>query len=194
MAEIAEHLIAKHIRELRQDRRLTLQQLAEKASFSKSFLSKVERFKVSISIATLSRLANALGVPLGEFFDTGEPDSQIIYVPRGGGRSVIGRRRTVPYQYEVLVPGRGMRQMQPVMVSIDGRKMKFELRDHPGEQFTFVLEGEMDYVWGNREFSLRPGDCLYFNGRTPHGPKLRRNQKVRYLAVFTSESSPRRRR
>ncbi len=132
--EIAEQLIARKVRELRQRHRLTLQQVSERANLSKSFLSKVERSNVSISIAALSRLASVLGAPLGEFFDTDEIDSEIIYVPRGGGRSVAAHRPKLPYQYEVLVPRRGVRQMQPVIISVDGRSQKFELREHPGEQ------------------------------------------------------------
>jgi transcriptional regulator with XRE-family HTH domain len=191
--EIAEQVIAQRIRELRQRHRLTLQQVSEKAGLSKSFLSKVERCNVSISVAALSRLATGFGVSLGEFFDTEEPDSDVIYVPSGGGRSIGGTKPKLPYEYEVLVPRRGVRQMQPVMISVNGRTTKFELREHPGEQFIFMLEGEINYVCGNREFTLRVGDCLYFNARMSHGPKPKRNQKARYLAVFTSES-PRQRR
>lgn len=192
--EIAEQLIARRIRELRQRRRLTLEQVAGRADLSKSFLSRVEGYKVSISIAALSRLATALGVPLGEFFDTEDSEADIVHVPRGAGREVKGGRRNLPYQYEVLVPRRGVRQMQPIIVTINGRKAKFELREHPGEQFLHMLEGDLNYVCGNREFTLHPGDSLYFNSRLPHGPKPKRSQKARYLVVFTTEdSSPRKR-
>jgi len=88
--EIPEQLIAKRIRELRESRQHTLEQVATRAGISKSFLSKVERCNVSISIAALSRLAGAFNVSIGEFFDSDEPDSEVIYVPRGESRSVTG--------------------------------------------------------------------------------------------------------
>jgi quercetin dioxygenase-like cupin family protein len=78
--------------------------------------------------------------------------------------------------------------MQPVMISVNGRTTKFELREHPGEQFIFMLEGEINYICGKRTFTLSAGDCLYFNARMSHGPKPERNQKARYLAVFTNEN------
>lgn len=184
--EIAEQLIATSIRDLRKNRRLTLEQVATKASISKSFLSKVERCNVSISIAALSRLANALGVSIGEFFDRNEPDSDVIFVPRGKGKAVTRAHSNLPYQYEVLIPRRGMRLMQPTIITIDGRKTSFELRQHPGEQFILMMEGEMTYVCGSQEFIMRPGDCLYLDAQTPHGPKLKRSQSVRYLAVHTT--------
>jgi len=189
--EIPEQLIAKRIRELREHRRLTLEQVATRASMSKSFLSKVERCNVSISIAALSRLAGAFNVSIGEFFDSDEPDSEVIYVPRGESRSVTGTHQDPSYDYDVLIPRRGMRIMQPTMISIDGKKARFELRQHPGEQFIFMMEGEMDYVCGNREFTLRPGDCLYLNARVPHGPKVKRSRRARYLVVHTVAASHR---
>ena len=184
--EIAEQLIATSIRDLRKNRRLTLQQVALKAGLSKSFLSKVERCNVSISVAALSRLADALGVSIGEFFDAEESDSEVIYVPRGQGKAVMRVHANLPYQYEVLIPRRGMRLMQPTIITINGRKTSFELRQHPGEQFILMMEGEMTYVCGSQEFQMRPGDCLYLNARTPHGPKLKRSQSARYLAVHTT--------
>lgn len=187
--EIAEQLIATRIREARRARKMTLEQVATETGLSKGFLSRVEGCKVSISIAALSQLANALGVPLGELFDTEDASSDVVYVPHGAGREVRGEPPKLPYRYEVLVPRRGARQMQPVMVSVYGRTYKFELRQHSGEQFIFMIEGELDYVCGNREFTLHLGDCLYFNARIPHGPKPKKNQKARYLAVFTRSNN-----
>lgn len=189
--EVAEQMISKRIRELRQVRRLTLQQVADRAGISKSFLSKVEHCNVSISVATLSRLAAALSVPLGEFFQDDDSEGEVIYVPRGGGRSVTGRNSRFPYQYEVLIPLRGNRQMGPILITIDGHKTNFELREHPGDQFIYMLEGEMNYVCGNKQFRLVPGDCLYFPGQMPHGAKLRKNQRARYLVVLARENSSR---
>ncbi|HZO99475.1 MAG TPA: cupin domain-containing protein [Terriglobia bacterium] len=191
--DIAEHQIAKRIRELRERYRLTLQQVAERAGLSKSFLSKVERSSVSISIAALARVANALGVSLGEFFEDEEARLDVIFVPREQRRVVTGSRPELPYHYEMLLPRRGARQMQAAIVSIDGARTKFELREHPGEQFLFVMEGEMEYICDGQEFAMRPGDCLYFKANIPHGPKLSPKQKVSYLVVFTTENSRRRR-
>jgi transcriptional regulator with XRE-family HTH domain len=178
--EVAEQLIARQIHQFRERKRLTLQQVAEKAGVSKSFLSKVEHCQVSISIAALSRLANALGVPLGEFFALDGVDSDVVHVPRARYRSMKGRNS---YRYDVLVSGPAFHQMEPVIVAIDGRRARFQLREHPGEQLLYMIEGETDYVCGGRSFSLREGDFLYFDARIPHGPRPKKNQKARYLAV-----------
>ena len=191
--EIAEQQLARAVRELRKNHRLTLQQVASKANVSKSFLSKVERCNVSISIAALSRLAHALRVSIGDFFDSGEAESEVVFVPRGQGKTVARSGSRLPYQYEVLIPRRGMRAMQPTLISIDGSKTRFELREHPGEHFIYVLGGNMSYVCGSKTFKMRSGDCLYFNAGTPHGPKLKRTQSVRYLAIIATSRTKARR-
>jgi mannose-6-phosphate isomerase-like protein (cupin superfamily) len=75
--------------------------------------------------------------------------------------------------------------MNPMIVLINGKNYKFGLQEHPGEQFIFVLDGSMDYVVGDRSYSLEPEDCIYHDARLPHGPKLSHNQKVRYLVVHS---------
>jgi len=184
--EIAEHRLATRIRELRQGKSMTLQQVSELAGLSKGLLSKIETCKVSPPIATLAKIANALGVNLGEFFEWSEDDNRLVYCPKSSRQSVRGRRTSSNYTYELLAPGRRHRDMQPTIVSIDGKNYKFSLLDHSGEQFIFLLDGEMDYIVGDKTFHLVPEDALYFDARAAHGPKLSKTQKARYLAVFSS--------
>ena len=152
---------------------------------SKGLLSKIETCNVSPPIGTLSKLAAALGVPIGEFFETDNSDPGIVFFPKSKRQIVRGRRTSLNYEYELLVTGRKRREMQPMIVSIDGRKYRFGLQDHAGEQFILMLEGEMEYIIGEKSYTVRPGDCLYSDSRIPHGPKLRTNQKARYLVVHT---------
>jgi transcriptional regulator with XRE-family HTH domain len=186
LSEIAEHRLAKRIRELRQSKNLTLQQVSEVAGLSKGLLSKIENCNVSPPIATLAKIANALSVPLGEFFEWSEGDDGLVYCPKSKRQAVRGRRTSSNYIYELLAPGRRHRDMQPTLVSIDGKSYKFSLLDHAGEQFIFLLEGEMDYIVGDRTYHLVPEDALYFDAHSPHGPKLSKQQKARYLVVFSS--------
>jgi mannose-6-phosphate isomerase-like protein (cupin superfamily) len=85
----------------------------------------------------------------------------------------------------LLVRGRKRRDMQPIVISVDGRTYKFKLMDHSGEQFIYMLEGEMDYVVGDKVFTVHPEDSLYFDARQLHGPRLKKEQRARYLVVFS---------
>lgn len=177
--------LAQRIRELRSERGLTLQEVSDVAGFSKGLLSKIENCVVSPPVSTLAKLADALDVPIGEFFQVADDEEATIFFPADGRKRATGRRSSVNYVYEMLTPSRHRRQMQPMMVTVDGKTYHFALQDHPGEQFVLLLEGEMDYIVGDKQFSMQPGDCLYFEARLSHGPKLTKVQRARYLVVFS---------
>lgn len=188
LGDLTVQRLACRIRELRQRRGLTLQEVAGSAGFSKGLLSKIETGVVSPPIATLARLAEALNVPIGELFDVQGSDDEVVFFPKQSREQVRGRLSSFNYKYDLLVRGRKSRDMQPMMISVDGRTYKFKLMDHSGEQFVYMIEGEMDYVVGGSVFSVRPEDCLYFDARQLHGPKLKKNQKARYLVILAGRS------
>jgi transcriptional regulator with XRE-family HTH domain len=167
---------------------LTLQDIADAAGFSKGLLSKIETGAVSPPIATLAKLAEALEVPIGGLFDGQEGDDAVAFFPKESREEFRGRLSPFNYKYELLVRGRKRRDMQPIVITVDGATYKFKLMDHSGEQFVYMLEGEMDYIVGGKAFTIRPEDCLYFDARQLHGPKLKKNQKARYLVVFSDRS------
>jgi len=183
--DVIEQHIARRIRQLRSTRGMTLQQISDKTGLSKGLLSKIENCIVSPPIGTLAKLARAFDVPIGEFFETSDLDPGSVFYPKSKRKRVQGRRTELNYEYELLVTGRKRRDMQPMMISIDGRSCKFAFQEHPGEQFIFMLEGSMDYVVGDKTYEVHPGDCLYFDARIPHSPKLQEKQKARYIVVFS---------
>ena len=182
---IIEHQIARSIRQLRSSRGMTLKQVSDLTGLSKGLLSKIENCIVSPPIGTLSKVAKALDVPIGQFFDMDGLDPGTVFFPKSKRKTVQGRRSYLNYEYELLVHGRGRRDMNPMIVLAHGKNYKFGLQEHPGEQFIFVLEGSMDYVVGDTTYSLKPEDCLYHDARLPHGPKLSKDEKVRYLVVHS---------
>jgi transcriptional regulator with XRE-family HTH domain len=177
--------LAQRIRELRVERGLTLQEVSDAAGFSSGLLSKIENCVVSPPVSTLAKLAEALDVPIGEFFQVNGEEEATIFFPADGRKRATGRRSSVNYVYEMLTPTSRRRQMQPMIVTVDGKTYRFALQDHPGEQFVLLLEGEMDYIVGDKQFSMKPEDCLYFEARLSHGPKLTKDQRARYLVVFS---------
>ena len=183
--EVIAHHIARRVRQVRNARGMTLRELASVTALSTGLLSKIENCNVSPPIGTLSKLARGLSVSIGEFFDIDDPDPGRVYFPKNTRQVVAGRRTSLNYEYELLISGRKKRDMQPMVVSIDGRTYKFGLQEHQGEQFMLMLAGSMDYVVGDKRYSVLPDDCLYFDARIPHGPKLNKAQRARYLVVHT---------
>ena len=140
MSDLTVQRLAFRIRELRQRRGLTLQEVAGTAGFSKGLLSKIETGVVSPPIATLAKLAEALNVPIGELFDGQAPDDEIVFFPKESREDVRGRLSSFNYKYDLLVRGRKSRDMQPMMISVDGRTYKFKLMDHSGDCLLYTSD------------------------------------------------------
>jgi transcriptional regulator with XRE-family HTH domain len=185
MDHIIEHQIARRVRQFRTDRGMTLQQLSLATGFSKGLLSKIENCVVSPPIGTLARVAEAFDVHISEFFETGETQPGTVYFPKSVRRKVRSHGSSLNYQYELLAPSSRRRDMQPMLVTIDGSDSRFGMQQHAGEQFIFMIDGSMHYVVGEQTFKVEPGDVLYFDARSPHGPKLAPGQTAKYVVVHT---------
>jgi transcriptional regulator with XRE-family HTH domain len=183
--DIIEQQIARRIRQFRMDRGMTLQQLSAATGFSKGLLSKIENCVVSPPIGTLARIAEAFDVHISDFFGSEESRPDTVFFPRSARRKVHSHGSSLNYQYELLAPGLRRREMQPMLVTIDGSNSRFGLQQHAGEQFIFMIEGSMQYVVGERSYKVDPGDVLYFDARSPHGPKLAPDQRAKYIVVHT---------
>lgn len=183
-----ELILGRRIRELRHERALTLDQLGQRTGMSKSLLSKVENAQVSPPIATLSKIAGALGVSIGYFFEEDPRQENAVYVPVAERQRVDAAAHGAEYNYEHLAHGGTMpRLMEPFIITLDGSTPSPEkLFDHPGEEFIMVLEGEMRFLFGSTSYHMRTGDSLYFDARVPHGPQLIDDKPVSYLAIFTN--------
>jgi transcriptional regulator with XRE-family HTH domain len=182
---IIEQQIAHRIRQFRTDRGMTLQELSTATGFSKGLLSKIENCVVSPPIGTLARIAKAFEVHISDFFGTIEPQPDAVFFPRSVRRTVHSYGSSLNYHYELLAPSSRLRDMQPMIVTIDGAKSRFGLQQHAGEQFIFMLEGSMHYIVGERSFKVEAGDTLYFDARSPHGPKLAHDEQAVYIVVHT---------
>ena len=102
-----EQEISKNIRKLRTQAELTLTSVAKKADLTKSTLSKIETGQTSPPISTLIRIANAMNVPIVEFFADEGTQPAYVLTRRGEGQIVIQNGSQFGYSYEALFSGAG---------------------------------------------------------------------------------------
>ena len=160
--------IGRKIRQVRLQNKLTLEKVAERTDFTKSYLSMVESGKKSPPIATLSKIARALNVDIAAFFETKKPEDQIIFVPKGKGKAVVRDGNTFGYRYKSIAPTKRHKKMEPFIVTHIFQSKKLGRFDHEGEELFYVLGGEIKFLYGDKEYLLREGDCLYFDSSIPH--------------------------
>ncbi|CAN5472289.1 XRE family transcriptional regulator [soil metagenome] len=170
-----------HIRTLRMQQRLTLQELAEACELTRSMLSKLENGRAQPSIAAVTRIASALGVQVSVLLAEGEGLQTVIM--SATATAAAWKKTEKGYRYAALAAGRMKKIMQPLLFVAQRGKLKPGLLHHGGEEFIYVLEGRMRYTVGRLKRDLGPGDSLYFNAAEPHDLDPI-TATVKYLAVM----------
>jgi transcriptional regulator with XRE-family HTH domain len=194
-AQIKEFRIGEKIRTLRQQKRLTLQELSDLTTLSKPLLSQIENEQVIPPLATLLKIARGLKVGIHFFFED-EGNSQKYVLTRSDDlqalesvpRPVIndGYR---PYVYHSLARGLRHKHMEPFLMEFDKHDWDDKLfYKHAGdEEFFYVTEGELDFHYNNEVIRLSAGDSIYYDSGQPHGWVAAGKGKARALAVLYSK-------
>lgn len=180
------------IRDLRERRRLTLQDLAAKTGLPESVLSEMENGAIVPPVASLLKIARALEAGMAHFFRDDGAGVQIS-VTRRGDRVGIGSRPhhlhegAVNYIYESLETKKPDKHMEPLFVEflpMDTGDMLFT--SHDGEEFVYVLEGTLEFRTDSRIEVLLPGDALYFESGVNHGFRGLDHRQAKAIVVVWS--------
>jgi len=186
-----EKKIADKIHEIRKNKGLTLAQLGNATGFSKGLLSRIENNQVSPPIATLSKIARGLEVPIGIFFEEDEVDHEGYAVTYKNERKHVIRRGTkTGFTYHSLTSLKSRHLIEPFIVRYPViEKEPTKLFDHPGEEFLLVLKGEMELVYGKEKIRLKAGDAIHFDPATPHRGQNTGKQESECLVIVIDEDT-----
>jgi|SoiMethySBSTD1v2_1073268.scaffolds.fasta_scaffold94203_2 transcriptional regulator with XRE-family HTH domain len=155
------------IRTHRKKAGMTLIELAKKADFSISYLSQIERSLLTPSIATLRRIADALGIPAGQLMlkDGGYANSPVAVVRRNERKQLAFPGSKV--HYELLTPDM-RRRASLLWVEAPPGSESGPLFSHEGEDGVVVLTGTIEVEIGGVWHRLGAGDSIYFNAKISH--------------------------
>lgn len=168
MADLLDISIGDRVRGLRKQRAFSLQQVADAANISIGHLSQIERGLTSPAVRDLIRIAEALGVRPGFFFETvgddGPTDDDIVV--RAANRHEVAFHEGVTKG--VLYPaGQGAIQMYMITLRPGGRAGE-QLYTHSGEEAGLVLQGQLLLTVEDRDLTLKEGDSFRFLSGLPH--------------------------
>jgi DNA-binding transcriptional MerR regulator/quercetin dioxygenase-like cupin family protein len=153
--------IGRHLRQLRAKHKLSLAQVAEAVGISVGFLSAMERSQMSGSVGTLRKLARFYKANILDFFDA----------------TGASKRQVRPAERKVLQAGTGVRMellawgntvMEPHLFRIAPEAGSGDPYTHEGEEFIYVLRGDLEITLDGEEYRLKSGDSFYFESATPH--------------------------
>lgn len=189
MANMLEEQIGWRIRKLRESKRLTLANLAERTGLSKALLSKIENGKVSSPVSTLLLIAEALKVSLSYLVDRDEqrPNSKFLLVRRGERLKLDRGTEKFGFSYEMLAQEKADKLMEPAVLIVENRRKNAVTFTHPGEELIYVLEGRMEFVYGGQKLVMDAGDSIYFDGDVPHGGRNIGETTLKVLMVICNQ-------
>lgn len=191
-AQIREFRIGEKIRGLRQQKRLTLQDLSGLTALSKPLLSQIENEQVIPPLATLLKIARGLKVDIHFFFEDAGNRQNYVLTRREELRGDEKAPRQVsndvarPYLYHSLAQGLRHKHMEPFFVEFDNREWDDSLFfSHEGdEEFIYVTEGDLDFHYNNEVLRMRVGDSIYYDSSQQHGWVAVGEGKARAVAVM----------
>ncbi|WP_233235045.1 helix-turn-helix domain-containing protein [Bordetella sp. LUAb4] len=190
--------LGERLASLRKLNALTLEQVAERAALTKSYLSKLERGLSSPTLGTLLKLAKALDVTVDQLIGKPAQSSEILLVRAADRVPFSPSRERQGYIYEAIATERLDKAMTPFMMTPpfsvgDGKQRngREELVSHAGEELIYVVSGDMEVIFADHTVAMTAGDSLYFNASLQHRSRSTGTTPAQALVVV---SDPTRRR
>lgn len=181
-----EQYIAMQVKSKRTEQGLKITDVARIAGLSQGMVSKIENAQVSTSLDTLSRLCDAIGLPISQLFSNYDrPTGSAQLTKSGEGMEVVRRGTEKGHTYQLLNTQRGKKSSyEPFLISMDDAAEVFPTFSHPGQEFIYILKGQIVYRHGNQLFEMGPGDSLAFDAEVPHGPEELREVPLQLLSFI----------
>ena len=185
---IIEAEIGIRIHRYRLQNNYTLQELADKTGYSKGYLSKVEKSGKAPPVATLSVIARELGVSVSVILGEETLNDSICLVRQNERKLMAKSGEEFCYAYEALANPYPNKHMEPFILTYPSNDALKHTFQHDGEEMLFVLRGQMRFKYGNSEFVLDKGDCIYFDSRVAHTGEPIGGEPLKTLIVIYSGS------
>lgn len=164
---------------------MSLRLLAAKSGLSANALSMIERGRVSPSVSTLYKLADALGVSITAFFHTESRRQPVVFIKHDA-------RRRVPFMrglWEGLGGEEFIGRVEPFLITLEsGASSGLFQMSHSGHEFVFCLRGQIEYMVEHNYYLLEAGDSLLFAAHLLHRWRNPGNTVANALIVLSGFS------
>ena len=185
MADREEFVLGRTVRQLREDRGMAMRELADRAGVSSSFVSQIERGVANPSVASLQRIAEALGTSIGALFDGSDRIGKLVLLAERP-RMVHPERKWEDF----LLTPQNARRLQVILSIIEpGEGSGEEPYTHDSdEECVIVLKGGLEFHVAGETYQMNEGDSLTFESRQPHWNRNPGPSKAEILWIITPPS------
>ncbi|MEN6486311.1 MAG: cupin domain-containing protein [Syntrophobacteraceae bacterium] len=180
--------VGTRIRKFREQKAMSLEEMAERTGLASDFLKAVEEDDVYPSLGPLLKIARCLGVRLGTFLDDQVSHDPLIVRLEGRREELSmlkGKGRPVALKFHSLGRGKSDRHMEPFYIEILPESFEDKkLSSHEGEEFIVVISGEVEVTYGQETHVLKAGDSIYYNSVVPHYVSSKGSTRSEIYAVL----------
>ena len=173
--------VGSSIRKLRLQQKLTLQELASECDCSKSLLSKIENSIINPSLGSLSQIAKALGVKMSVLLEE-EDSHDCVFTAAANLEDKNFFKTDKGYSCFAFAANNVQKEMAPILVRGKAGEVLPHSLVHLGEEFILMLKGKMVFTVGGVEYTMTPGDSIYFNALESHG-MMPLTDEIEYLDI-----------
>ena len=167
------------------EKNLTSTELARAAGLEPELVERIITGQTAPSLGSLIKIAKALRTGMASLLS---PEADRPYtIVRAGQAASVSRRPGQSYAYEHLALEKGSRHMEPFIVTLPPSDEIEIQTNHDGEEFIYILSGQMEARLGGRIEILRPGDAIYYDSTMPHLVRAAGDEPARILAVLWAD-------
>jgi transcriptional regulator with XRE-family HTH domain len=167
--------IGSKIKSIRESKNITIDEISERSGLSVEQINSIETDTNLPSLGPLIKIARALGVRLGTFLDDSDALGPIVC--RAADRE---KESSISFsndaadarkhmEYHPLAQQKAGRHMEPFVIDINPEESpSFQLSAHEGEEFIYVMQGEVEIVYGKETYNLKEGDSIFYDSIVNH--------------------------
>ncbi|UKK54333.1 helix-turn-helix domain-containing protein [Prevotella sp. E2-28] len=182
--------VGSKIKGLRETKNLSLEEIAERSGLTVEQITSIENDQNLPSLGPLIKIARALGVRLGTFMDDNDALGPVVCraAEREANKSISFSNGATDarkhMEYHPLAQQKAGRHMEPFIIDINPEDSpEFQLSAHEGEEFIYVMEGEIEIVYGKETYNLKEGDSIFYDSIVNHHVHGAPGKSAKILAV-----------
>jgi transcriptional regulator with XRE-family HTH domain len=183
-----ERNVGNKITAIRNQKNITIEQLAERCGFSTDMMVRIEHDQSIPSLGHLIKIARVLGVRLGTFLDDMDNLGPVVTRNNGLIQGVSYSNKnsadSAHLEFYPMASDKSGRHMEPFIVDIVPSVVTdFSQSSHEGEEFIYVLAGNVEISYGKNTYQLNEGDSIYYDSLVNHHVHTADNNPAKILAV-----------
>lgn len=181
-------IVGNKIKSLRESKNITIEEVALRSGLSEEQIVSIENDSYLPSLGPLIKVARALGVRLGTFLDDNDELGPVICraeeLTSAISFSNDASEARKNMEYHSLARQKAGRHMEPFIIDIQpSEEQQFNLSSHEGEEFIYVLDGEVEISYGKQTHTLKKGDSIFYDSIVKHHVHGVAGKSARILAV-----------